>query len=54
MPNTCPKCGSFSLLNECLAELDRNQWPLFFVVLFAPIVLLFIAFNLAAGRMPAD
>jgi len=46
--------GRFSMLSECLAELDRNQWPLFFVVLFAPIVLLLIAFNLAGGQMPAD
>ncbi|MFH1732432.1 MAG: hypothetical protein ABIF82_12390 [Planctomycetota bacterium] len=46
--------GSFSLLSECLAELDGNQWTLFFVVLFAPIVLLLIAFNLAAGQMPAE
>ena len=42
--------GRFALLVECLAELDSNQWLVFFFILFAPIAAFFIALNVASGQ----
>ena len=46
--------GSFALLTECLTDLEGNQWLLFFIVFFAPFVLVFIALNIGLWQMPAE
>ena len=45
--------GNFAMLPECLAELDGNQWFVFFIIVLAPIAAFLIALHLASGQAGA-